>query len=90
MASSTRRELMNSELCGSVLAFIPPKKKECALSRVQEPVKLTHLQNTQEGVMRAMRSLHAESGTETSEVKLGYSDSHPGFLTYSQEEIRQV
>ena len=43
---------------------------------VQEPVK--HLTITQKGTMRAMRSLHTESGTEKSEVKLGHSESDRG------------
>ena len=34
--------------------------------------------------------VYTESGTEKSEVKLGYSESASGFLTYSQQEINQV
>ena len=54
---------------------IPRKKKEKNekkgdLSHGQEPVKPTHSENTQKGTMRAMRSLHAGSGTEKSEVNL--------------------
>ena len=66
MASQAGREVR-----GSNLAFIPRKKEKRGLSHVQEPVTLTHLENTQEGTMIAMRLLHTESGTEKSGVNLG-------------------
>ena len=85
---------MKSEVRGSILAFTSEKRgKKGGIAQVQELVKLTHFENTQEGTMRTMRpmrSLHTEFGTEQSEVKLGYSRVSSGFLTYSPEEINQV
>ena len=81
---------MKSEVRG--VRFSPPslktgtKKQKRGISHVQEPVKLTHLKNTQQGTMRAMRSLHTEPSTDKSEVKLGNSRVSSRFLTNSQEE----
>ena len=81
MASTAGCEIVKSEVRISILTVIPRKKGEQrGISHVQEPVKLSHLKKKQDGAMRAMRSLHTESNTERSEVKLGYSESHRGSL----------
>ena len=56
----------------------PEKRIKKGVSHVEAPAKLAHLENTQEGTARAMRSLHTEFGLKTSEAKLDYTESHRG------------
>ena len=53
MASQKGREIIDSEVAGSILAVFPAVKRNTEFSHVQEPVKLNHLKTT----MGAIRSL---------------------------------
>ena len=91
MVSTAGRDIMKSEVRGLILAFISRQKgTNRETSHVQDPVELLHSEINREEATRAMRSLHTDSDTETSEVKLEYSRVSLGFLTYSQKGRSQV
>ena len=81
MASQVRREIMNSEVVGSILTVIHIKRKrKKAVSHVQEPEN-TFTQKTpkRNDESNAMRSLRADSDTEMStKGTVGYSESNRG------------
>ena len=68
MASTAGREIMNSEVAGSILTVFPvegKKKKGRIFSRVQESVKLNVVKTT----MRAIRPLQV---TPITKSRIGY------------------
>ena len=63
MASTAGREVMNSEVAGSILTVFPQKKKKKGFSHVQEPVKLNNLKTTMRAMHR-IRIVASHSNTE--------------------------
>ena len=57
---------------------------------MEEPVKLTDLENTQEGTMRATRSLHTESGIETLDLQTWIRRDKSGLVRENTVEIEFI
>ena len=78
MASTAGREIMNSEVAGSILTVFPrQRKKKKGFSHVQEPVKLNHLKTT----MRAMyRIIASHSNPEKVALDTGYLIGVPDII----------